>query len=269
MTAARLGVSFVVLCCLPMFAQTRKATTPVLPGHLHTPFDPTSVRLTAHFMGHDVVSLYKDYEAIRTAEKTEFETTDQFNKRIQLARTKVVMGSVAEATILAFVVPVESEYDADARSLTVGVQCSNPHGEQKKVSDSIGVSRRTTHREYVASNAFGVKVNVQETDVESFHIAVDNPDDFPIATAKYLILSSIESAPDPARKIKSTVSALAVCSIQSGEEATSDDFILSKATFDDPHEYFEQMHFLKTKLLAVWFFDSTSGKIYAKVETNK
>jgi len=36
--------------------------------------------------------------------------------------------------------------------------------------------------------------------------------------------------------------------------------------FDNPHELFDQMWFLKTTLLAVWFFDSFSGRVYAKVE---
>ena len=44
---------------------------------------------------------------------------------------------------------------------------------------------------------------------------------------------------------------------------------MKKATFDNPHEYWEQMRFLNTKLLAIWFFDSSSGNLYAKVDPIK
>ncbi|HXB70973.1 MAG TPA: hypothetical protein VNY05_22250 [Candidatus Acidoferrales bacterium] len=254
----------ILMCCLPMFAQTRKAVAPIVPAYSQIPFDPTSVRLPLHFLGNDIVRLYEAYKALRAAQKTEYETTDQFTKRIELAEAKLP-GNGTTPSVLAFVVPVVSEYDADAQLLNVGVECSNPHGVQKHVLGSIGVKRHRSDRTYVGSNAFGAKVNVDETHIVSFHIGVDNPDDYVIEGAKNLIVSSLKNTPDEARRIKSTLSALALCSIDRGEES-SDDFILNEATFDNPHEYWEEMGFLNTKLLAIWFFDSSSGKIYAKVE---
>ena len=50
-----------------------------------------------------------------------------------------------------------------------------------------------------------------------------------------------------------------------GKPLTSEDSILREATFDNPEEYSEDMHFLNTSLVAVWFFDQ-SGKVYARVK---
>jgi hypothetical protein len=254
-------------CCLPMFAQTREAVAPTAPTYLQAPFDPTCVRLPARFPGNDIVRWYRAYEALHTAEKNEYETQDQFNKRMTLAENRFFMGGLE--TTLAFVVPTMSQYDADARTLNGAVVCSDPHGERQSVSNAILVRQRRSEKQYIGTNAFGVKVSVHETSIESFQIGVTNPDDFRIDTAKYSIVSSINSTPDEARRIKSTLAALAICSIKRGDTLIADDFILKKATFDDPNEYRERMYFLNTKLLAIWFFDSSSGKIYTKLQPIK
>ncbi|MGA3016489.1 MAG: hypothetical protein ABSF62_05165 [Bryobacteraceae bacterium] len=220
-------------------------------------------RLPPHFMGNDIVQLFKAHEMIRTAQKSEYETSAQFKTRIGISETNFF-----NKTTLSLVVAVVSEYDADERVLKVGVECSDPHGISRRVSNSISVKSSRAGRVYEASNAFGAKANIQETDVESFHVGVNNASDFPITTAKYL-MSSIKSGPDEARQIKIGLSGLVICAIARGDDITTDDSILSKATFDNPHEYFEQMHFLNARVLAIWFFDSSTGKVYAKVEPEK
>ncbi len=49
-----------------------------------------------------------------------------------------------------------------------------------------------------------------------------------------------------------------------GIPLTLEDSIFREATFDNPEEYSENMHFLSASLVAVWFFDQ-SGKVYARV----
>jgi hypothetical protein len=222
----------------------------------------TYPRLPAHFIGNDIVQLFKAHEALRTAEKSEYETSDQFNKRIEAAEARFF-----SRTTLAFVVPAVSAYDADQRLLNVGVECSSKEGGSRS---SIPVKRQKTTREYLASNAFGAKRDVQETDVESFNIGIANRTDFTITHAQggsrpFMIMSSIKSTPDEARQIKVTLSALVICSIRPGDDVTTNDTIYDKATFDDPYEYFEQMHVLNTRVLAIWFFDSLTGRVYEKL----
>jgi hypothetical protein len=131
---------------------------------------------------------------------------------------------------------------------------------------SIRVKRQVSTKDYTASNAFGAKLNVHETDVESFDIGVNNGGDFAI-DAKSLILSPIRVTPGEARQIKLTLSAVVVCNInRDDDQITVKDAILRRATFDDPQEYFEQLHFLNARVQAIWFFDSVSGKVYSKVQ---
>ncbi len=222
----------------------------------------TFPHLPPHFAGNDIVQIFRAHEALRTAEKSEYETSVQFKKRIDAAESLFF-----SRTAFAFVVPVVSEYDADEQVLNVGVECSPQYeASRAHVLRSIRVKRQVSTKDYTASNAFGAKLNVHETDVESFDIGVNNGGDFAI-DAKSLILSPIRVTPGEARQIKLTLSAVVVCNInRDDDQITVKDAILRRATFDDPQEYFEQLHFLNARVQAIWFFDSVSGKVYSKVQ---
>src|SRR5258708_6038063 len=109
-----------LVCWLPMFAQTKKAV-PTIPAYSQTQFDPKSLRLPPHFIGHDIVRLYRSFAALNDAKKSEYETTDQFNKRIELTEAKLFMGSTTDTVTMSFVVPVNAEYDADTGYLFLRV----------------------------------------------------------------------------------------------------------------------------------------------------
>jgi hypothetical protein len=245
------------MCCFPTLAQTKKAMPSPVPAYSQTQFDPTALRLPPHFMGNDIIRLYKAFAVLRTAEKGEFETTDQFNKRIELAESKLFMGSKTETATLSFVVPVTSEYDADNEMLVVQIH----GGPDRDNAGSIRVKESKSVRSYVASNAFGAKIAVHATYIDSYLLLIKNTNQFLNADFS----SSIKMLPNEARTIKGTLSALAVCSITKGDTLIDKDASLKEPTFNDPHELFEQFWFVKTNLLALWLFDSASGKVHARV----
>jgi hypothetical protein len=249
----------ILMCCLPMSAQTKKAVSPA-PAYSQIQFDPTSLRVPPHFMGHDIVRLYKAIAALHAAEKAEYETTDQFNKRIELAEAKLFMGSKTDTATLSFVVPVMAEYDADRGLLILRVQ----EGPDRDHCKSIRVRYAKSERSYIGTNAYGATIPVHETDANSYFILINNPKQFP-TDSHAVVEHYIECSPDEARRIKGTLSALAVCSLTKGEVLTDKDALWNKPTFDYPHELFEQQWFLKTNLLEMWFFDTSSGKVHAKV----
>lgn len=255
---------------LPMFAQPRKGRAPAR-SYLEVPFDLASDRLPPHFLGHDIIGLYNAAKRLQGVEKAEYETTDQFKKRIEAAESKFFMGSAFE-NILAFVAPAVSKYDADLGVLRMGVKCSDPSGVQKAIGSSIVIWRVEEARNFVATNVYGARVNAHKAHVDSYQVAVDNPGAWPVEViganadaTKDLIVASVHTSPDDARRIKTTLSALAICAMKRGKPLTSEDSILREATFDNPEEYSEDMHFLNTSLVAVWFFDQ-SGKVYARVK---
>jgi hypothetical protein len=253
-----------------IFPQGRKTRTPS-PSYLEVPFDPASERLPVRFLGHDVIALYDAAKRLQGAEKAEYETVDQFKKRIEAAESKFFMGSPSENT-LAFVAPAVSKYDADSGVLRMGVKCSDPGGTQKTVSASIVIWHVDEARDFVATNVYGARVPAHKAHIEGYQITVDNPGAWPLETigesntsaAKDLIVTSVQASPDEARRTKATLSALVICTMRRGKQLIFEDSILREATFDHPEEYSENMHFLNTSLRAVWFFDQ-SGKVYARV----
>ena len=242
---------------LPMFAQPKKAA-PVVPAYSQIQFDPNTLRVPLHFMGNDIVRLYKAFAALHDAEKAEYETTDQFNKRIELAEAKLFMGSKTETATLSFVIPVKAEYDADSEMLIVQVH----GGPDRDNATSVRVKQSKSERSYIGSNAYGAKIAVHETFINSYFLLINNTNQFTNADLSI----AVKMLADEARKIKGTLSALAVCTITKGDIQTDKDVTWKKPTFDDPHEVFEQLWFLRTNLLAIWLFDSSSGKVHTKVE---
>src|SRR5258708_18575543 len=89
----------ILLCWLPLPAQTKKAASPI-PAYSQIPFNPNTLRVPPHFMGHDIIRLYKAFAALHDAEKSEYETTDQFDKRIQLSEPNLFMLSTADSLTL-------------------------------------------------------------------------------------------------------------------------------------------------------------------------
>ena len=162
------------------------------------------------------------------------------------------------AQSLSFVIPVTSEYDADNQMLVVQVHGGPDHDN----AGSIRVKQSKSERSYVASNAFGAKIPVHATYIDSYLLLINNTSQFTNADFS----AAVGMTPDEARRSKGTLSALAVCSITKGTTLTDKDASLKEPTFNDPYEVFEQFWFLKTNLLALWLFDSSSGKIHLKVE---
>ena len=242
---------------LPMFAQPKKVA-PVVPAYSQIQFDPNTLRVPPHFMGNDIVRLYKAFAALHDAEKAEFETTDQFNKRIELAEAKLFMGSKTETATLSFVIPVKAEYDADSEMLIVQVY----GGPDRDNASSVRVKQSKRESSHIGSNAFGAKIAVHDTYIHSYFLLINNTNQFTNADLSI----AVKMLADEARKIKGTLSALAVCTITKGDIQTDKDVTWKKPTFDDPHEVFEQLWFLRTNLLAIWLFDSSSGKVHTKVE---
>lgn len=254
---------------LAMFAQAQKVRTPA-PKYLDTPLDLAWDRLPPHFLGHDIIGLYSAAKRLQGAEKAEYETSDQFKKRIEGAEFEFFMGSASE-NLLAFITPAISKYDADTGILRMGVKLADPGGAQ--TMPAIVVWRVEESRNFVATNVYGARVPAHKAHVDSYQVAVDNAGAFPVEVigtgddggSKDLIVASVRTSVDEARRIKATLSGLAICAMKKGKPLTSEDSILQAATFDHPEEYSEDMHFLNTSLVAIWFFDE-SGRVFARVK---
>jgi FKBP-type peptidyl-prolyl cis-trans isomerase len=239
-------------------------------------FDVSIRQLPAHFKGHDIALLYKAFEKMGTTEKSEYETTEHFNRRLSALRTKPVAGSITTRSTLAFVrSDLDSVYDADVHLLEISLPVSE--GSSTATSGDLGdhrtlpsivVKSTSTTRLYIGSNAFGASARIEDIADTKFKVAFTN-DEFPIQKGGYAdaaIPIELKMNADDARHLKKAMSALIICSMNDEPRTFERNRIAHTATLEFPFDQSYSDYGLNTRLLAVWFFDSSSGKVYAKIE---
>lgn len=125
-TVKHLAVVISLTCALVPLANAQRPSTirkPVEPSYFAEPFDRTLEKLPPRFTGnlHDKLpdELIQRY---RLSQKDEFETTEQYRKRLTDLERNPLFGSVLQRSTIAFpflLGPDFAKYDADASTLNV------------------------------------------------------------------------------------------------------------------------------------------------------
>ncbi len=260
-------------------------------AYSQVPFAISATQLPPHFAGHDIVMLYNAFDKLSQIKRDEYETTETFNQRTAALRLKPVVGSITTQAVLAFAVPVSttappwyadgfsSRYDADKRLVDFEVQCSKyrpSYGAipspklRRSIGYSVAINTDTTSHDGIGSTAFGATVATTHIHEEQYEVVWDNAREYKnkaaVGETVYKMNSSVQADPEAARRIRETLSALVVCSLKD-DVPTFYDTEGYSATLDHPTSRLTWRHFLNTTLLAVWFFDSASGKVYARIDS--
>lgn len=123
------------------------------------PLDDDATRLPDGFASDDIERVF---QSLRTAGKSEFETTDAYRERL---------ATEAKATNYNFLVdPLEVTYDADARRMLVRlwVKVDPSTVDIEEDTAMLPVRNKVERTTFPASNAFGVNVQVERT-METAH----------------------------------------------------------------------------------------------------
>ena len=220
-------------------------------------------RLPVGFVSADVAELFLE---LRTAGKSEFETAEVYKKRLG-----------EEARTYSFQVePMETTYDADhaqmVARLRVKVDASTT--DIKEHSLMVPVVHKVEHSTFPASNAFGVKVDVQRTDETDYGVAVVK---IPATVIGKHVPSAlyeryerffdvrVPMSPDDARQRKSSLRFVlrGEPSMQTAAR-TFEDVYEWKATIASPTSLISRSHAVYVDRLAVWLVDSTRGDIFKR-----
>jgi len=291
--------SFILMFSLAGSAQSSQNTPTKEPEVMYSqvPFHIGATQLSPSFAGHDIVRLWNALHDFSKIRKDEYETTGAFNQRLAALQLKPLIGTITETSVLAFLVPKTdkaasypsmspgyySEYDADKGFLRVDVRLSYyspkaitqgaPH-LQDYFGAAVTVSSHSKISSYVGSNAYGATTKVIHEDEQRYEALWDNAKEYFKKdavyswTGTYDIGYDIQAEPETARRIRETLSALVVLQVKD-DTPTFEESQDTSATFSSPYSSHTARHFLNTKLLAVWLFDSSSGKIFAKIEPTR
>lgn len=238
------------------------------------PLDSKAERLPGNYRGMDPEVIYQTLKRLETLErKGEFETTDQHNSRISKMREMPILGILRRDGIFAFTIDgLKTSYNADAHELEALVRLGavwnnvSPDPGLRALSLKSKVSRR----KYVAQNAMGAKVLVDELATESFEVAIGNFRQFKpveLDRRQFFIKITIQADVAEAKQMKERLRALVICRLLSpyiGYGA-----LLDEATFGKSSQYFLRMYYLKAEVAELWLYDRMTGEIYKKIPSEE
>lgn len=149
--------------------------------------DLTWTSFPKNYTGHDLKSIYEALEKRKKiAQKDEYETTEQYQKRVQDEERKpLLIGKLGINDILSFVVTPKLKYNADSQKLTLTVKARNGiWTDQSKIdnlrSAIVGPTLYSDTSTYMASNAYGASTEVTKLREVQVELAFSNKSALPL-----------------------------------------------------------------------------------------
>jgi hypothetical protein len=265
-------------------------------GYINVPFNPSIDKIPVPFLGHDIERVYRAFlERERAEQKEEFESTEQYEHRLKTQSKKPLFGSVGKDAILAFVVSPISAYDADSQALSISIPISEVWKTLGMDDSKLALDIRrgkTTKQKSIGQNAYGTKVEIEETYAKSFELAIHNRHSFEIkkvlseydkeharlrpkhnlpATSLDLDIrrlaafeKQIDMSPTESKAAKSKIEALILA--KPTPPYISYGCIRHEATFESPFYFLGRMYYVDVDLLEIWIYDKLSGEIIVKIK---
>lgn len=249
------------------------------------------LQLPSNYFGNDPSKVHSVLnKRINSLVKGEFETTQQYQKRIEDEKNLSLAGEIGKNSLLAFQVILKG-YDGDGInyfaddsefdiSLTLDELSKPLISTEKYNKNAITVKLQSNEimtEHYVASNAYGVTVNVENNVYHNFHAAISNHEDLPIKFQKffdhkgkyglrnvYVLNTKLKSSPEEAKNIKNNIRFLLIGNIV--EPYTSSAFVHSKPTRDNPRELTLTEYFIYLSIKEIWIYNQATGQIYNKIK---
>jgi len=254
-------------------------------------------KLQINYQGHDLHRIFYSLNKLinkskNVFEKTEYETTDRYNKRIDSLKKRSLVDIMTLESEFAFRVPkLETKYDADTESLTIQVPASpyikyiyNDNIDVDYSSSTIdGFVIRESKSYPLGMNSYGAKVRISKTEYEVCKLAIKNYFD----TDKFIITSHIDSAvtnvklmdrpnsglitnngliyklsnisANKAKKITKTGSIILLYELTSPYLTVTRS--VTDATVSNPTEDINTYHNIIVNIKGILYFDKTTGEI--------
>ena len=238
------------------------------PKYSKIPFALSGNTIPQNYLGHDLREVYKALQArLKKQMKSEFETTDELNKRIERENKLPLIGSITMVDNFALVVKAESTYDAHNKSLKILLPLEDPMEINMEIREHLEIKKKfelgikgqeiyNSTRKYVGSNAFGATTNVTEFFRGNAVLAITNP--YPSEDVINNITLDDVSV-ENAKKIKGNLSAICVFKVESPFIGEDGNFI--EATIEHPVEMGTSNKLVYGRLSKIIVFNNKTGKI--------
>lgn len=215
-------------------------------SYLTVPFNTNVESLKPQFLGHNASIVFGSL--VPLAIETEygcgkFEKRQDCQERLNKLYDKILWKGFTARDLLAFSIPIDCDYSADAETFW----CSN------FLSDYMWSHKKIDSRTYIGQNAFGVKKIIQYSKFENIIIEVDK-------TKPSLTIKNIE--PDEAKTLSDNLRLLIIG--ETLQPFAKRKKVSYKPTLDDPSHIEGDNKFIVIELKEVWVYDFITGKVFEK-----
>jgi len=238
-------------------------------------FNVNAQTVGANFQGDDIVfitSKVKVSSALKP--KSEFETSQEYARRLEHANSNQLMPGISGQTLLAFSLEeteilgeIKADYDADARALSITLDTepmtftSDPGRPELDTLRVRAVFR--SGRVYTAQNVFGATQKVTERVIDVYGLAFEQDSSlFPKYPHVSEFDTSISLGPEQARSLKSSLGLILICKL--AQPWYRESISGHEATFDNPNETLEVLKFLQVVPQELWVINKRTGEVVLK-----
>lgn len=269
---------FCILVCAQKSRASKKQSSP---DFTSSAFDPTIERLPTRFLGNSLASLINPLTAQRKRwNKSEFETTAEYQARVAALRRSSLIGSLSYESLLAFSIgrheQLSATYDADLTLLTVELKFETAYmvgsySDRYYQLTWADTSQRVTS--YIGRTAFNRRARVSVYRNNTYYLAMrlndlkgisEVKDNYPLGGT---LTVTFMMPPNEARQFKANLRALVIGHL--ADNPYDDSYENDTPEIDDPYDRHNFSYFFKIIPQEIWFYDISSGMIYAKLSTEE
>jgi hypothetical protein len=229
------------------------------------PFNESVDMLPAKFMGHDIRVIYNVFvNRQEKSKKDEFETTEKYNKRIEIENSKPIIGNLGLSDLFVMSTPAKLEYDADKLIAYARISTSTVtkgYNTESGVLSIRGPNISSSENSYLGSNAFGATRDVSSSHSNDSCLAIVNPSVFGITyNGALFTVNKIDA--DKAKLLKENMRVLLIFNISS--PFISRGVSASSATFDSPYSSRREESNVYAKVVGAWVYNYLTGEVILK-----
>jgi TonB family protein len=251
--------------CVPTQAQRRRPR--LQPKFDGRPFDISVEDLPANYLGHSFLQIYSALHVRGPLlKKGEYESTIDYKNRLAGLSSWPISASLNSDSVVAFSLnSVKQSYDADLTALDMTLKFDGTYSSGHRTVSWLHTEK--PGGSYIGRNAFNRAVRVKLYRYDDYQLSVEEElisriPSFVHAQNGYS--SSIIIPPQEAQRIRPNVRALLICRLSKDPVSRYESH--SPATINEPYDEYTFTYTLDVVPLAVWFYDMSSGRVFAKLE---
>lgn len=232
------------------------------PQPVSEPFNPTLENLPTQFRAHDIQGILEAAAAHKPKPRSEFESSDDYEKRITDPKAFDIYGRISSGSLLAFsVTPETIEYDVDKQTFRVVLPTSRMLNDGTGLYPFVPVHiEQIRTGQYEASNSFGVTRAVSAIKLRQSGLGIKVVNLIPENGTRHARTVAIPK--DQAQEAKANVRFLLVGRTQTPYVTTYRE--RDEPTLDNPVETLRQFDALLFNPQDIWLYNVATGQVYAR-----